>query len=136
MIKIAAVSDDEKTISHHFGRATKYVVITVEEGSITAREVRDKAGHRDFHQEEGHKHEHHDDERGRGFGKHAREKHQLMFEAIPDCDIVLAGGMGQGAYQGLQQKDIYPILTAIADIDLAVQAVIDGSIEDHHERLH
>ena len=59
-----------------------------------------------------------------------------MFEAIPDCEMVLARGMGQGAYQGLQQKGIQPILTDIADIDTAVEAVIDDSIEDHPERLH
>jgi hypothetical protein len=84
MIKIAAVTDDGKTISPHFGRATKYVVITVEEGKITAREVREKAGHHDFHHDKEHKHEHRDDERGRGFGKHSGEKHRLMFKAIPD----------------------------------------------------
>jgi hypothetical protein len=31
---------------------------------------------------------------------------------------------------------IRPILTDIADIEIAVQAVMDGSIEDHVERLH
>ena len=136
MKKIAVVTDDGKNISPHFGRATKYAVLTVEDGRIIAHDLRDKAGHRDFQHEESHNHQHHDDARGRGFGKHAGEKHRLMFEAIPDCEIVLARGMGQGAYQGLQQNGIRPILTDIADIDRAVQAVIDGSIEDHLERLH
>lgn len=136
MIKIAVVTDDGKNISPHFGRATKYAVLTVEDNRIIAHDLRDKAGHRDFQHEESHDHQHHDDDRGRGFGKHSGEKHRLMFEAIPDCEIVLARGMGQGAYQGLQQNGIRPILTDIADIDIAVQAVIDGSIEDHPERLH
>ena len=136
MKKIATVTDDGKTISPHFGRATKYAVLTIEDGRIIARELRDKAGHHDFQHEESHGHEHHDDPRGRGFGKRSGEKHRLMFEAIPDCEMVLARGMGQGAYQGLQQKGIRPILTDIADIDTAVQAVIDGSIEDRPERLH
>lgn len=136
MIKIAAVTDDGKTISPHFGQVTKYTVLTIEDGHIIARELRDKAGHRDFQQEGSHDHEHHDDPRGRGFGKHSGEKHRLMFEAIPDCELVLARGMGQGAYQGLQQKGIRPILTDIADIDTAVRAVINGSIEDLPERLH
>jgi predicted Fe-Mo cluster-binding NifX family protein len=59
-----------------------------------------------------------------------------MFEAIPDCQVLLARGMGQGAYQGLQQIGIRPILTDIANIDTAVEAVIDGNIEDRPERLH
>jgi hypothetical protein len=36
----------------------------------------------------------------------------------------------------LQQNGIRPILTDIADIDTAMEAVIEGSIEDHPERLH
>jgi hypothetical protein len=31
---------------------------------------------------------------------------------------------------------IHPVLTDISDIETAAQAVIDGSIEDHPERLH
>jgi predicted Fe-Mo cluster-binding NifX family protein len=44
--------------------------------------------------------------------------------------------MGQGAYMGLEQMGVRPILTEIKTIDEAVQAVIDESIEDHPERLH
>lgn len=136
MTRIAFVSDDGYTISPHFGRASKYVVMTIDGDLITQREVRAKVGHRDFQQEGSHKHQHHDDPRGRGFGRHSAEKHQRMFENILDCQILLARGMGQGAYRGLQEAGIRPILTDIADIDIAVQAVMDGSIEDHPERLH
>jgi predicted Fe-Mo cluster-binding NifX family protein len=135
-MKIAAVTDDEKTISPHFGRATKYVVLTVDDDQIIARELREKAGHRDFKHEGSHNHEHHDHAHGRGYGKRAEEKHKRMFEAILDCQVLLARGMGRGAYQGLHQNGIRPILTDIAGIDTAALAVIDGSIEDHTERLH
>jgi predicted Fe-Mo cluster-binding NifX family protein len=59
-----------------------------------------------------------------------------MFETITDCQIVLARGMGQGAYAGLEQMNVRPILTEIKEIETAVQAVIDGTIENHPERLH
>ena len=36
-MKIAAVTDDGKTISAHFGRARYYVVVTVEDGKVTER---------------------------------------------------------------------------------------------------
>jgi predicted Fe-Mo cluster-binding NifX family protein len=136
MMKVAAVSDDGFKISAHFGRATKYVVMTVEGDLISKREVRDKVGHRDFQQEGSHQHEHQDDPRGRGFGRHSAEKHRRMFEGIKDCQIVLARGMGMGARRGLEEMGIRPILTDIVDIEVAVQAVMDGSIEDHPERLH
>jgi len=140
-MKIAAVTDDGKKISAHFGRATKYAVYTVEDGQIVARELRDKLGHRDFAGEEHHAHDHehshdHNHENGHGHGKHSADKHQRMFAAILDCDVLLARGMGQGAYAGLDQAAITPILTDIADVETAVLAVIDGKIINHTERLH
>ena len=136
MKKIAAVTDDGYMISQHFGRASKYVVMIVDGDLITKREVRDKVGHRDFQQDGSHNHKHHDDPRGRGFGTHSAEKHRRMFENISDCQVLLARGMGQGAYRGLQELGIRPVITNIGDIDIAVQAVMDGSIEDHPELLH
>ena len=136
-MKIAAVTDDNQTISQHFGRAMNYSVLTIDDGKIVARELREKANHQDFQREglEG-QHQHLDNPRGRGFGRHSEEKHQRMFATIKDCQILLARGMGQGAYNGLQQMGIQPIITDIPEIEKAVQAVIDESIEDHPERLH
>ena len=136
-MKIAAVTDDGTTISAHFGRATHYVVLTIADGRIVAQELRDKASHRDFQAEgmHGH-HEHQEDSRGRGFGRHSTEKHERMFAAIGDCEIVLARGMGQGARTGLLQTGTKPILTDIENIEKAAQAVINGSIVDHPDRLH
>jgi predicted Fe-Mo cluster-binding NifX family protein len=136
-MKIAAVTDDNETISQHFGRATKYSVLTIEGGKIITRELREKANHQDFQREglEG-QHQHWNDPRGRGFGQHSAEKHKRMFTTIQDCQILLARGMGQGAYNGLQQMGIKPIITDIPEIEKAVQAVINESIEDHPERLH
>jgi predicted Fe-Mo cluster-binding NifX family protein len=136
MMKIAAVTDDGQTISAHFGRASQYVVMTVDGDLITKREVRDKVGHQDFQQEGVYRHEHHNNPQGRGYGKHSAEKHQRMFETINDCQVVLARGMGKGAYNGLQEMGIRPILTEISEIDVAVQAVMDDSIEDQPKRLH
>lgn len=134
-MKIAAVTDDGKTISAHFGRATKYAVITIENGRITTSKIRTKVGHHDFQGKASHDHHYHN-ERGRGLGRHSAEKHRQMFAAITDCEVVLARGMGQGAYNGLQQLGVRPVLTDISDIATAVQAVADGSIINHSERLH
>ncbi|MBK6709308.1 MAG: dinitrogenase iron-molybdenum cofactor biosynthesis protein [Chloroflexi bacterium] len=134
-MKIAVVTDDGKKISAHFGRATKYAVYTVEAGQIVAQELRAKMGHQDFAGEAHHDHEHHH-ETGHGQGQHSAEKHQRMFATITDCDVLLARGMGQGAYTGLEQANVRPILTDIADVETAVTAVIEGKIVNHMERLH
>ena len=59
-----------------------------------------------------------------------------MVEAIKECQILLARGMGNGAYQSMIQLNIKPVVTDIKNIDDAVQAVINGSIIDHTEKLH
>ena len=43
-MKIAIVSDDNQTISQHFGRAEKYVVISLEHESIIERKTLSKPG--------------------------------------------------------------------------------------------
>ena len=50
-MKIAVITDNGKTISRHFGRAPHYVVVTVENGKVIAREMREKVGHQDFSRE-------------------------------------------------------------------------------------
>lgn len=135
-MKIAAVSEDGVTISQHFGRAPFYVVVTVQDGKIVAHETRDKLGHAHFagdpHSEEAHG----ADPRGHGFDPAAQNRHARMAAAIADCEVLLARGMGAGAYYSMEQAGIRPIVTDIAVIDEAVQAFISGQIVDHTERLH
>jgi predicted Fe-Mo cluster-binding NifX family protein len=134
-MKIAAVSEDGVTISQHFGRAPFYVVVTVEDGKIVSREQRDKLGHAHFANEP-HEEGHGGDPRGHGFDPAAQNRHARMAAAIADCQVLLARGMGAGAYQSMAQAGVRPIVTDIPTIDEAMQAYLAGNIEDHTERLH
>ncbi len=150
-MKIAAVTDDQRTVCPHFGRAAYYLVFTVENGEIVAREVRPKAGHRQFadsghhddshaghghhgshehHHDHGHAggHEHHHDHaHGRGFGDHADWKHAQMVESVQDCEVVLVRGMGQGARLALAEAGITPCAATREDAEEAVRAYLaDG----------
>jgi len=135
-MKIAAVSEDGVTISQHFGRAPFYVVVTVEDGKIVSREQRDKMGHAQFAGEPHAEEAHGADPRGHGFDPAAQNRHTRMAAAIADCQVLLARGMGAGAYQGMEQAGIRPIITDIPTIDDAVRAYLSGEILDHTERLH
>jgi len=130
-IKVAAVTGDGITISLHFGRAKFYEVLTVGNGKVVKRERCEKLGHHNF----AHGEHHYSDEQ-HGFDKHSHSKHISLAESIKDCQILLARGMGNGAYQSMLQLNIKPIVTDIKNIDKAVQAVIDGLIIDHTEKLH
>ena len=131
-MKIAAISDDEVNISQHFGRAPYYVVLTVEEGKIVSRETRSKAGHHTFAATEhplasGERH---------GYDAGSQAKHQSMAETITDCQVLLAGGMGWGAYESLKNYNIEPIVTDVENIDQAVQLYLAGKLPNLMERLH
>jgi len=98
-MKIACVTDDGQTICPHFGRAAYYLVATVEKGQVVAKEMREKFGHRQVmgksqcgghaHQAVGSPH---------GSNPATQERHRQMAESISDCQVLLAGGMGTGAF--------------------------------------
>lgn len=132
-MKIAAISDDGANISQHFGRAPLYVVVTVENGKIVNRETRQKAGHHSFapHQEtvpvEGERH---------GYDAGSQAKHASMAETVADCQVLLAGGMGWGAYDSLKGYGIQPIVTNVEGIDEATRLYLEGKLPNLMERLH
>jgi len=132
-MKIAIITDDGKSISQHFGRAPYYLVLTIADGKIVDRELREKVGHNHF-KDEPHPGQHH----GEGHGMHSAShgKHVSMAETIADCQTLLCGGMGMGAYDSMRRLNIQPIVTDIRDIDAAAQAFIDGKLVDHTELLH
>jgi predicted Fe-Mo cluster-binding NifX family protein len=131
-MKIAVITDDGKTISQHFGRAPFYMVLDIEGGQIVKREMRDKMGHNQFSAvgPEEHHHEQH------GLDDAAHNKHAMMAGSIADCQAVVCGGMGMGAYESMRRMNIQPIVTDLQDIEAAAQAYIDGKLVDHTEKLH
>lgn len=132
-MRIAVVTDDGKTISRHFGRATHYLVALVEDGQIASREMREKVGHGRF-ADQPHDVEH----RGQrhGTGPHAQARHDQMVETIADCQALICGGMGYGAYEHMKQRGIRPIISDIIDVDQAVIECAEGRIIDHFDQLH
>jgi predicted Fe-Mo cluster-binding NifX family protein len=132
-MKIAAITDDGTTISQHFGRAPHYLVVTVENGQIIQRELRDKLGHVHFANQP-----HAEGQPGQPHGMDAasHNKHMQMAEAIADCEALLCRGMGMGAYESMKSLGIRPVVTDITIIDEAVKAYIQGNIVDQVDRLH
>jgi len=131
-MKIAAISDDGLNISQHFGRALYYVVLTAEEGKIVAKERRSKAGHHTFAAAEqplppGEQH---------GYDAGSQAKHRSMAETIADCQVLLAGGMGWGAYDSLKSYSIEAVVTDVENIEEAVKLYLQGRLPNLMERLH
>jgi predicted Fe-Mo cluster-binding NifX family protein len=124
-VKIAVVTDNENTISAHFGRAAYFVTFTVEDGRAVHCETRPRvvepvSGGDDDARRQGHGQGHH-----RG----------CTVTQIDDCDVVLARGMGSGMYKNLLHADIHPFLTDVTNIDEAVTAYLEGRLEFRPERV-
>ena len=131
-MKIAAITEDGTSISQHFGRAPLYLVVTVEDGKIVSKETRSKAGHHSFAGQDaelpaGERH---------GYGAGAQTRHASMMENIADCQVLIAGGMGWGAYESLQSHNIQAIVTDVGNIDEAVRLYLEDKLPNLMERLH
>lgn len=131
-MKIAITTDDGKTISSHFGRAQYYLVVALENGLETYREMRPKLGHAQFTDESpadipGQPH---------GMDPASQSRHIRMTAAIQDCQALLAGGMGTGVFQNLKEIGITPVLTDVREIEQAIAAYLRGELEHQPNRLH
>ena len=131
-MKIAVITEDGTTISQHFGRAPLYLVVTTEDGQIVSKETRSKAGHHTFaaHHPESEPEERH------GYSAGAQSRHASMAETIADCQVLLTGGMGWGAYESMQARNIETIVTDVESIDEAVNLYLAGKLPNLMERLH
>ncbi|MEM3532386.1 MAG: NifB/NifX family molybdenum-iron cluster-binding protein [Candidatus Methanomethyliaceae archaeon] len=132
-MKIAIVTDDGINVSRHFGRAPYYLVLELEENdkgkkTIKERKLVPKLGHGQFHGLH--------DGGGEGLHMGSEMKHRAIVSPILDCKVVICGGMGMGAYQSLMLNGIRPIITTIEDAEAAVEAYLNGRIDDHPEVLH
>ena len=133
-MKIAIITDDEKNISQHFGRAIYYAVLTIENGQIVQREMREKLSHKHVANES---HEHtSESDQWHGFDPASQSLHGQMSQAITDCEALICGGMGAGAYESIRERGIRPIITDIEDIDTAALDYASGILANHVEKLH
>jgi predicted Fe-Mo cluster-binding NifX family protein len=136
-MKIGIVTDDGMNVSPHFGRAQFYLVYDLQNGKIAGKEMRPKSSH---------DHRHHDqvelqhyDEIGREShdDHHSEERlHDNMLSAVRDCQVLVARGMGWGMYNSIRQLGIEPFITEIASAEDVVQAYLNGTLDNHEERLH
>ena len=59
-----------------------------------------------------------------------------MAEPIADCKVLIAGGMGWGAYENLTSRGIETIVTDIKNFDEAVKLYLEGKLLNLQQRLH
>ena len=122
MIKVAFPTEDGKTISRHFGQAPLYVVATILGNEPARFEQREKAFHG------AHPEQHHHEQ-----GRHG---HADMFAPVSDCQVLIAGGMGQPAFDSAVANGLQVILTGEWTIEAALDAYRSGKIVSDPRRIH
>ncbi len=132
-MKVAVVTNDGDYVSQHFGRSRYYKIYTIEGNEIVKTEMRERGtGH--FAQQPAetneHAHTQYDPQGRHGFGPDADNRHRMMAAEIGDCDVLIAGGMGAGAYQSFSGAGLKVILTDIVSIEEAVTALMEGKIKN------
>ena len=107
----------------------------MEDGKIVNKERRNKSGH---HAAGGHDcHEDHSCHEGKhGIDAASQAKHAGMLANILDSQVLIAGGMGYGAYESLDSSGIEPVITDVEDIGEAVNLYLEGKLVNLMEKLH
>ena len=155
MLKIAFPTEDGQSISRHLGRAQYFSVVTLQDGTDPVFEQRLKPHHASH---EGHDHAHgHDHELAPArpgvplhptlqVEKPAAEMNlsvsgnptavHAMFDVIADCQVLVAGGMGEPAYQCALGRGLEVFLTGEWKITAALQAYKAGTLASDLRRVH
>jgi len=131
-MKIAAITDDSKTVSAHFGQVQFYDVFTITDNQIAAKETRSKANHNHFPREN-HEHPH---GQAHGTDPASQYRHSALVEPIQVCQVVIAREMGMGVHQSLITNGIHPIITNMDAIEEVLNSYLAGTLTDHPEKLH
>jgi predicted Fe-Mo cluster-binding NifX family protein len=112
-MKIAVTSQNRKTVTGHAGKCRKFWVYEVEGSTVKAKNLLELPIEQSLHAS-GHDAPH----------------------PLDDMNVLIAGGMGQGLQFRLKQKGIQALSTAEIDPDRAVEAWLDGTLEEVPAELH
>ncbi len=117
-MKIAIPTDDRKIISSHFGRTAGFEIIELNGSKIVGNEykrntVTAHAGGQKVDHPGGH------------------HSHEGIFEALGNCGIVIARGMGKRLYNDFRERGMVVYVTTEEKIIPAVHAYIEGILENN-----
>ena len=121
-MKIAIPSNDNLNISSHFGRTKGFVICEIDNNNIVKKEFKQNTftGHaQGLHHDNDHAHNNH--------------SHHGIFNAIGDCKIVIAGGMGKRLYNDFEKNNIKVFVTKEMNIDDALKSFMNNTLENNSD---
>jgi len=125
-MKIAIPSDDQSSISQHFGRTAGFMIVEIDNNQVVKKEYKSNTftGHAQGLHEEGQ------------HGDHAQHNssHAGIFSAMGDCKVVIAGGMGQRLYTDFAQRQIQVFVTSERNIDKALSLYLADNLDNNSDK--
>lgn len=97
-----AVACNGDSISGHFGHCQQFVLFQVEDGKVVGKEIIANPGHKP------------------GF--------LPVFLHEKEANVIVSGGMGEGAVNLFKEKNIEIVTGASGNVDLAVEKYLNGQL--------
>jgi len=120
-MKIAIASDDEKTISSHFGKTKGFCIFEVEGKEIKSQQYLPNTFTDHARGLEGTRHKAHEHD------------HTPILVALKDCKAVIAHGMGKHMRNDLMSIGIEVYVTKETDVEKALNLYLNGELIDKPE---
>jgi predicted Fe-Mo cluster-binding NifX family protein len=125
-MKIAIPSNDNNSVSAHFGRSLGFIVYNTGDHEILTEEYRENnvTGHaRGEHVEHSGEHSH-------SHGEH-NHSHSGILDLLNDCEIVIAGGMGQRLYDDFMSANKKVFITREPDARKSVKLFLENLLDNN-----
>jgi len=135
-MKIAVPSNDNTTLSQHFGRTKGFIIFQISEGKILSTEYRFNTLTRHVpdqqHQCGPNPGQCHDGDPDH-HGKHGHHSHNRILDGLSDCEVVISGGMGYRLLEDLKGagKNIY--ITQQENARIAVELFLNNELTNNKD---
>ncbi len=117
-MKIAITSQNQRTVSGHAGKTTRFVVFEVEQGKIVDKSLLELEVSNVLHE-------------------HFHGNPALGYvHPVLEMDVVITGSMGPGFPIKMQANGIEAIMTDEKDIDVVMVKYLDGTLERLQPSAH
>ncbi len=116
-MKIAFPTRDDQTISAHFGKMKAFIIVDMVDGIEVARVRRDMSDMPEC-------------------GSGHDEKPRFVISKITDCDVLIAGGIGEPMLDRARAAGIEVVLTRERLIIKAIEKYLNGALKDMPQLAH
>jgi predicted Fe-Mo cluster-binding NifX family protein len=116
-MKIAFPTRDDQTISAHFGKMKAFIIVDMVDGIEVARVRRDMSDMPEC-------------------GSGHDEKPRFVISRITDCDVLIAGGIGEPMRDRATDAGIEVVLTRERLIIKAIEKYLNGTLKDMPQLAH